>query len=90
MPVTQAAALIQNFEWKPPPGHDSVEVGEVFGIAVSPKPFEAAARSYVITAQLTQSYTSKGIGRRGIGSLCKEILCFITMPCLHMPLLVHV
>ena len=36
-----------------------------------------------------QSYISKGIWRQGIGSLVKEFLCFNTMPCRHMPLLVH-
>ena len=38
---------------------------------------------------LTQSHTSKSIGRQGIGSLYKEFLCFNTMPFRHMPLLVH-
>ena len=36
-----------------------------------------------------QSYTSKGIGRQGVGSFCKEFLCFKTMPFRPMPLLVH-
>ena len=37
-----------------------------------------------------QSYISKGVWRRGIGFVCKEFpLCFIAMPCRHMPLLVH-
>ena len=36
-----------------------------------------------------QSYTSKGIQRQGIGSFCKEFLCFDTMSCRHMPLLAH-
>ena len=36
-----------------------------------------------------RSYTSKGIGRQGIGSFCKEILRSSTTPCRHMPLLVH-
>ena len=37
---------------------------------------------------LSQSCTSKGIGRQAIGSFCKEMLCFSTMPCRPMPLLV--
>ena len=37
----------------------------------------------------TQSYTSKGVGRQGIGSLCKQLLCFSSMPCRLMALLVH-
>ena len=37
----------------------------------------------------SQSYTSKGIWRLGIGLFCKEFLCFDTVPCRHMPLLVH-
>ena len=36
-----------------------------------------------------QSCTSKGIGRRGVGSFCREILGFSTMPCRPVPLLVH-
>ena len=37
-----------------------------------------------------QSYISKGIGRQGIIRLfCQELLCFNTMPCRRMPLLVH-
>ena len=37
-----------------------------------------------------QSYISKGIWRQGIVRLFrKEFLCFNTMPCRHMPLLVH-
>ena len=35
------------------------------------------------------SCTRRGIGRQGIGSLCKQFLSFSTMPCRHMPLLVH-
>ena len=31
-----------------------------------------------------QSCTRKVIGRQGIGSLCKEILCFSTVPCRHI------
>ena len=55
------------------------------------------------TAGATQSCTSKGIGRQGIGSFCKEFLRVNTMPCrhwrqgtvskhrnsFHMPLLLH-
>jgi len=40
----QAASLMQCFEWKPEPGSEKVEVGENFGIAVSPKPFKLVAR----------------------------------------------
>ena len=37
-----------------------------------------------------QSYIRKGIWRQGIVRLfCKEFLCFNTIPCRHMPLLVH-
>ena len=36
-----------------------------------------------------QSYTSKSIGRQGIGSFCKDFLRFSTVPCRPMPLLVH-
>ena len=36
-----------------------------------------------------RSYTSKDIWRQGIGSFCRETLCFNTMPCRHMPWLVH-
>ena len=36
-----------------------------------------------------QSCTSKGKGRQGIGSVCKEFRCFDTMPCHLMPLPVH-
>ena len=36
-----------------------------------------------------QSCTSKGIGRQGTGSFCKEFLCFNTTPCRPTPLLVH-
>ena len=36
-----------------------------------------------------QSYISKGIWRQGNRLFCKEFLCFNTMPCRHMPLLVH-
>ena len=39
--------------------------------------------------KLFKSYISKGIWREGIGSFCKEFRCFNTMPCRHMPLLVH-
>ena len=35
---------------------------------------------------VAQSYISKGIGQKGIGSFCKEFLCFSTMRCRHMPL----
>ena len=42
--------------------------------------------SFVI---FSQSYTRTGVWRQGIGSFCKELLCFDTMPCRHMPLLVH-
>ena len=35
------------------------------------------------------SCTSRGIGGQGVGSLRKEFLCFNTMPCRRMPLLVH-
>ena len=31
----------------------------------------------------------KGIRRQGVGCFCKDCLCFDTMPCRHMPLLVH-
>ena len=34
-------------------------------------------------------YVSKGIGRQGTGSFCKEFPCFNTTPCRHMPLPVH-
>ena len=36
-----------------------------------------------------QSYTSKGTGRQGKRFFCKEFPCFNTMPCRHVPLLVH-
>eukprot|EP00933_Yihiella_yeosuensis_P022296 TRINITY_DN17543_c0_g1_i1.p1 TRINITY_DN17543_c0_g1~~TRINITY_DN17543_c0_g1_i1.p1 ORF type:complete len:539 (+),score=111.03 TRINITY_DN17543_c0_g1_i1:59-1675(+) len=39
----QGATLIQNFEWSPPPG-EKLEVGEKFGIAVSPTEFKLCAR----------------------------------------------
>ena len=39
--------------------------------------------------EILQSCTSQGIGRQGICSFCKNILCFNTMPCRHMPLFVH-
>ena len=35
----------------------------------------------------SQSYTSKGTSRQGIGSFGKKLTCFSTMPCRHMPLL---
>ena len=38
---------------------------------------------------LILKYASKGIWRRGVSSFCKKFLCFNTMPCRHMPLLVH-
>ena len=38
---------------------------------------------------LTQSYTSKGIGRQGIRSFCKEFPSFNAMPCRPTPLLAH-
>ena len=34
----------------------------------------------------TQSCTSQGIGRQGIGSFCKEFLYISTIPCRPMPL----
>ena len=37
----------------------------------------------------TQSRTSQGIGRQGLGSFCKQSPCFSTMPCRQMPFLVH-
>ena len=40
-------------------------------------------------AGLRQSYTSKGIRRQGNRLFCKEFPCFSTMPCRHVPLLVH-
>ena len=33
----------------------------------------------------TQSCTSKGVGRQGIGSCCKQFLCCNTTPCRPMP-----
>ena len=42
-----------------------------------------------VYALYTQSCTSKGSGRRGVGSFCKRFLCFNIMPCRHMPLLAH-
>ena len=36
-----------------------------------------------------QSYIRKGILRQGNRLFCKELLCFNTMPCCQMPLLVH-
>ena len=41
------------------------------------------------TPSESQERTSKGIGRQGVGSFCKELLCFNTMPCRPMPLPVH-
>ena len=35
-------------------------------------------------ATKNQSYKSKGIWRQGVGSFCKEFLCFNTMPCRHI------
>ena len=43
----------------------------------------------VYHASGAQSYISKGIHRQGVGSFCKEFLCFNTMPCRHMPFLAH-
>lgn len=40
----QGAALMQNFEWTPPPGVEKVEASESFGIAVSPSYFEVCAK----------------------------------------------
>ena len=54
-----------------------------------------SSSSYVLDASKTssehnhQSYTSKGIWRHGDRLFCKKFLCFNTMPCRHMPLLVH-
>ena len=48
-----------------------------------------APRKRFAASLLAQSFTSKGIGRQGIGSFCKEILCFSAMPCRPTPLLVH-
>ena len=42
-----------------------------------------------ITHSLYLKYASKGIWRQGVSSFCKKLLCFNTMPCRHMPLLVH-
>ena len=39
--------------------------------------------------RLFQSYMSKGIWRQGIGSFVRISYVFNTMPCRHMPLLVH-
>ena len=36
-----------------------------------------------------QSYIRKGISRQGIGASVRKLLRFDTMPCRHMPLLVH-
>ena len=36
-----------------------------------------------------RSFTSRGIGRQGVGSFCKTFLCFNTRLCRPMPLLVH-
>jgi len=33
--------------------------------------------------------TSKGTGRQGMGSFCKQFLCFKTMPCRPIPLVAH-
>ena len=41
------------------------------------------------TNKTNQSYTSKGIGREGKGSFCKQLPCFNAMPCRPMPLLVR-
>ena len=46
-------------------------------------------RPRAVEARPTQSYTSKGIWRQGMGSFCKEFLRFNTMPRRHLPLLVH-
>ena len=43
----------------------------------------------IIIELVIQSYISKGIWRQGIGSFVRNFLCFSTMPCRHMPLLVH-
>jgi len=40
----QGATLVQNFDWSPPPGMEKIEVGEKFGIAVSPTDFTICAR----------------------------------------------
>ena len=39
--------------------------------------------------QICLKYASKGIWRQGVSSFCKKFLSFDTMPCCHMPLLVH-
>ena len=49
--------------------------------AAPPRAPRSAARPHA-----SQSGTSKGIQRQGIVSVCKEILCFGTMPCRPVPL----
>ena len=52
-------------------------------------PLDLFIPAFIAELLLLQSYISKGIWRQGIGSFCKEFLCFNTMPCRHMPLIVH-
>ena len=41
------------------------------------------------TKTYTQSHISKGILTTGHRLVCKDFMCFDTMPCRHMRLLVH-
>ena len=40
-------------------------------------------------ATFCQSCINKGTGRQGMSSFWREVPCFSTMPCRHVPLLVH-
>lgn len=56
----QGAALMQNFEWLPPPGEDKVPVAEVFGIAVSPAPYKIVGRYRSEAVDVNQNNSTSG------------------------------
>ena len=51
--------------------------------------FTLISSGSILMTTIYLRYTSKGIRRQGVSSFCKKSLGVNTMPCRHMPLLVH-
>ena len=89
---------INRFDWIRSKQFDSIRFVNIFEISrfdwireycrCAPF-FESIDSIRFLFLPVIQSCTSKGIGRQGIGSFCKEFICFSTMLCRPMPSLAH-